>query len=97
MFEIGDVVWYKTGYFSASKVEILAITGSGGTLNYIVRFLDTAPDQWISTEANVGRWDKGRLGDYTGGGVPVSAKKCVALTEDEKHLLEVQRRLGEQV
>jgi hypothetical protein len=93
MFEIGDVVWYKTGIFSASKVEILATSGSGATLNYIVRFIDTAPDQWPSLEENVGRWDKGNPGDYVGGGVPIASKKCVALTEDEKHLMKVQRRL----
>lgn len=91
MFEVGDIVWYKTGIFSASKVEILAINGSGATLSYIIRFIDTAPDQPDSVRANVGHWTS-RTG-HRGGGISISAKKCVALTEEQKHLYKVQTKV----
>lgn len=87
MFEVGDVVWYITGNFSASRVKIVGITGSGGALSYIVHFVDHAPNQHDGSEANQGRWD------FCDGGCPVSAKKCVALTEHEKRVYEMQEKM----
>lgn len=87
MFEVGDVVWYKTGNYSASRVKIVGISGSGGALSYIVHFVDHSPEQTDASEANQNRWD------FCDGGCPVSAKKCVALTDHEKRVYEVQHKM----
>jgi len=87
MFDVGDVVWYKTGIFSASRVKIVGIQGSGGALSYIVHFVDHSPEQSNASDVNVDRWD------HCENGCPVSAKKCVALTDIEKRIYEMQMQM----
>lgn len=67
---INDIVWYKTGIYSASRVKIVDIKGNGAAKVFVVHFIDHAPDQTSGKEANKFRYPKG--------GIPVSPKKCVA-------------------
>lgn len=69
--QINDVVWYKTGIYSASKVKIVDIRGSGAAKIFVVNFIDHAPDQTDGSKENKSR--------YPTGGIGVSPKSCVAL------------------
>lgn len=70
-FKIGDIVWYETGFYSASRVKIVDINGKGGAKTYIVHFIDRSPDQTNGSEANR-KW-------YKDGGIGVSYRKCKPL------------------
>lgn len=70
-FNIGDVVWYETGYYTASKARIVDIGGKGATKTYIVHFIDHSPDQSDGSDAN--------RNHYPNGGIGVSWRKCKAI------------------
>jgi len=70
-FQVGDVIWYETGYYTASKARVMEVTGHGATKTYIVHFIDHSPDQTDGSEANTNH--------YKHGGIGVSWRKCKAL------------------
>lgn len=69
---VGEILWYITGNFSASRVEVLDVAGRGATLTYVVRFIDAAPNQPDARDFNR------HIHPHTGG-IRVSARKCVPL------------------
>ena len=70
-FQIGDTVWYETGFYTASKAKIVGEGGKGVTKTYIVHFIDHSPDQSDGSDANTNH--------YPNGGIPVSWRKCKAI------------------
>lgn len=51
----GDIVWYRTGTFTASKAQVLSTDGAGATRRAWVEILDRAPSQVPTLEINKGR------------------------------------------
>lgn len=72
-FKIGDIVWYETGYHTASRAKIVGIGGKGVTKTYIVHFIDHSANQTDGSECNIHH--------YGNGGIPVSWRKCKPLTQ----------------
>ena len=70
-FKIGDVIWYETGFHTASKAKVVGIGGRGVTKTYIVHFMDHSPDQSDGSDVNVNHYDNG--------GIPVSWRKCKSI------------------
>jgi hypothetical protein len=78
---VGQVVWYRTGGFSASKVKILAEHGTGAARSFVVSFLDRAPTQPVAVEYNRHIWPTG--------GVSIAARMCEPLSPIESELEDV--------
>jgi hypothetical protein len=74
-FEIGDIVWYETGLFTASKAKIVGVEGHGAVKTYIVHFLDHSPDQSDGSDSNTHH--------YWSGGIPISARKCKRVVNED--------------
>lgn len=70
-FEIGDVIWYETGLYTASKAKIVGVEGHGAIKTYIVHFMDHSPDQSDGSDENKHH--------YPNGGIGVSWRKCKAI------------------
>jgi hypothetical protein len=70
-FEIGDTVWYETGFHTASRARIVGVEGRGATKTYIVHFIDYSSDQDNGSGYN--------RDHYKDGGIPVSWRKCKAI------------------
>jgi len=75
-FNVGDIVWYETGWFTASRARIVGIGGKGATKTYIVHFIDHSPDQEDGSTVNIGH--------YPNGGISVSWRKCKPLDKNQK-------------
>lgn len=70
-FQVNDIIWYETGFHTASRAKIMSIGGRGATKTYIVHFIDHSPDQSDGSDVNVYH--------YKNGGIPVSWRKCKAI------------------
>lgn len=71
-FKVGDIVWYRTGNFTASRVRILEVCGNGGAQTYRVHIIDHAPCQSDASDVNTHHWKDG--------GIQVSYRSCVAMS-----------------
>lgn len=76
-FQIGDVIWYETGFHTASRARIVGITGHGATKTYVVHFMDHSQEQTNGSELNRHFHD---APEYINGGIKVSWRKCKPIT-----------------
>lgn len=65
-FQIGDTIWYETGFHTASRARVVGIDED--TQTYIVHIIDHSPEQTNGSEVNTSR--------YQDGGIGVSWRKC---------------------
>jgi len=70
-FQEGDIVWYETGLYTASRARVVGVDGQGATKTYIVHFVDHSPEQSDGSDVNTNHYPKG--------GIPVSWRKCKAI------------------
>ena len=70
-FQIGDILWYETGLYTASKARVIHVEGYGATKVYVVHFIDHSPEQSDGSDANTHH--------YPSGGIGVSWRKCKAI------------------
>jgi hypothetical protein len=80
--KIGEVVWYRTGNFTASRVRVLDVVGVGATRRAVVYVIDRMPDEIETTQIN-------RYSFPKTGGLPVSLRSLCPLTVLEQRELDL--------